>query len=210
MGCKQGEKPFSCRDGEKPVHEVQVTSFALSIHEATRAEYAEFVTATGHTARGCRVRGREWVSRLFRRDRWEWNLQTQEQASWRAPGFDQSDDHPAVCVSWEDASAYVEWLSAETGAVYRLPTEAEWEYAARAGTERYPFREDELCLWGNIFDRTAVGPRSDSDSDYRAAPCRDGAVWTASAGSFAANAFGLHDMRGNVEEWVQEVAPHDE
>ncbi|MDE0004562.1 MAG: SUMF1/EgtB/PvdO family nonheme iron enzyme [Rhodospirillaceae bacterium] len=202
MGCKEGETVFDCysMDAAKPVHEVQVASFALSIHEVTRAEYAAFVSATSHEPGGCGVRSREWETRRFRRDRWVWNSRFQDQASWRAPGFDQGNDHPVVCVSWEDASAYVEWLSAETGAVYRLPSEAEWEYAARAGTATNRFVEDRLCDHGNIYDRTAEEPRS--SYNYRDAPCTDGFVWTAPVGSFPANAFGLRDMRGNVEEWV--------
>ena len=96
---------------------------------------------------------------------------------------------PVINVSWDDAKEYVTWLSSQTGQQYRLLTEAEWEYAARAGsTTKYG--------WGNDIGRN----RANCDSDL----CGDGFEYTAPAGSFAANAFGLHDMHGNVWEWVED------
>ena len=94
---------------------------------------------------------------------------------------------PVINVSWDDAREYAEWLSSQTGAEYRLPSEAEWEYAARAGTTtRYS--------WGN-----GIGVnRANCDGDY----CGDQWEYTAPVGSFRANALGLHDMHGNVLEWV--------
>ena len=209
MGCGK-EEHDSCENNDDtvPIHEVRVASFALSSYEITRAEYAAFALATGHTPRGCRVISREWKTRRFRRDFWVWTGQSQNQSSWRAPGFEQGDDHPAVCVSWEDAAAYARWLSAETGVRYRLPTEAEWEYAARSGKRTGFGREwnsDQvklLCVDGNVYDRTAVEPRA--NWDLRNSDCSDGAVWTAQVGSFRANAFGLYDMLGNASEWVED------
>ena len=102
-------------------------------------------------------------------------------------------------MSWHDAKEYVVWLSSQTGQPYRLLSEAEWEYAARAGSEtKYHFgnNESQLCLFGNFADRTA-GSES--------APCSDGiGVGTTVVGHYAANAFGLHDMHGNVWEWVED------
>jgi formylglycine-generating enzyme required for sulfatase activity len=105
-------------------------------------------------------------------------------------------NRPVINVSWDDATAYAAWLSAQTGKKYRLPTEAEWEYAARAGsTTTYP--------WGDVA--------SHDYANYGKDECCDGLVsgkdqWvnTSPVGSFAANAFGLHDMHGNVWEWVQD------
>ena len=105
-----------------------------------------------------------------------------------------------VCVSWLDATAYAEWLSKETGKNYRLPTEAEWEYAARAGTSTpYIFGEDsnELCQWGNVADQKA----KEVYENFTIADCNDGYVYTAPTGRFKANDLGLYDVHGNVWEW---------
>ena len=108
---------------------------------------------------------------------------------------------PVIEVSWDDARSYVSWLSRKTGERYRLPSEAEWEYAARAGTTTaYHFGNDEsaLCRYANHAD-------SSTDYDWRNASCSDGfGETTAPVGSFAPNAFGLHDMHGNVREWVED------
>ena len=171
--------------------EVQVSTFGLGLYEVTRAQFAEFAAATGHSTSGCIIwRAPDgWVNRSG--------------ASWRDPGFGQSDSHPVVCVNWEDASAYVQWLSGKTGEQYRLPTEAEWEYAARAGTTTtWPWgeRQDDLCAHGNSFDITG----DEVFGNWRRVDCRDGAVWTAPVGSFAPNVFGLYDMLGNVWEWTSD------
>ena len=108
---------------------------------------------------------------------------------------------PVIHISWEDAVAYAEWLSAQTGKRYRLPTEAEWEYAARAGSvTKYHFGNDasQLCRYGNHADTS-------TDYDWRNTACSDGVgKRTATVGSYQPNAFGLHDMHGNLWEWVQD------
>ena len=130
-----------------------------------------------------------------------WNLD--DDASWRAPGFVQGDGHPVVCVSWTDAQAYVRWLSEETGKGYRLPSEAEWEYAARGGktTSRYWGNGSSAqCAHANGADASAKRVHS----GWPVASCDDGVVHTASAGSYDANAFGLFDVLGNVWEWTED------
>jgi formylglycine-generating enzyme required for sulfatase activity len=152
--------------------------FALGRFEVTRGEVSAFLRDTGRS-----VGDRCHVGQPERR-------QVQEQAgrSFYAPGFLQGDRHPAVCVSFEDATAFAGWLSRRTGKTYRLPTEAEWEYAARAGTTmRYAFGD-------TISTRLAHF---------------SGSVWgsaggTAPVATYPANAFGLYDMHGNVWEWVQD------
>ena len=108
---------------------------------------------------------------------------------------------PVINVSWEDAVAYTEWLSAQTGERYRLPSEAEWEYAARAGsTTEYHFGNDEsqLCRYANHADTS-------TDYNWRNTDCSDGVgKRTATVGSYQPNGFGLHDMHGNLWEWVQD------
>ena len=177
MGSEDGDKD------ERPVHRVSVERFAIGKYEVTKRQFAQFVTATGFktqaetdSKKGCWTwTGSEWESRAG--------------TSWRNPNIKQDDDHPVVCVSWNDAQAYVKWLKEKTGKKYRLPSEAEWEYAARAGsTTRYP--------WGD-------------EIGHNKANCREcGSQWdgkgTAPVGSFTANAFGLFDTVGNVWEWVED------
>ena len=111
-------------------------------------------------------------------------------------------NRPVINVSWDDAKAYVRWLARKTGQEYRLPGEAEWEYAARAGTAtaRYWGEDaDRACDYGNVHDRTS---KSENKFDWAHHDCRDGYAKTAPVGSFRANDFGLHDVLGNVWEWV--------
>ena len=104
-----------------------------------------------------------------------------------------------MCVSWNDAEAFVEWLGAQTGQAFRLPTEAEWEYAARAGsTTKYHFgnSESQLCRYGNHAD-------SSTDFDWRNKSCSDGVgKRTAAVGRYQPNSYGLYDVHGNVWEWL--------
>ncbi len=111
-------------------------------------------------------------------------------------------DQPVVRVSWQDAVAYADWLSGKTGLRFRLPTEAEWEYAARAGKTGSRYWGDDpnqACRYANIYDETARRARPFNWAHY---PCEDGQVMVAPVGKYAANAFGLHDMLGNVAEWT--------
>lgn len=113
------------------------------------------------------------------------------------------DDQPVVNVSWDDARAYVQWLAGKTGQAYRLPSEAEWEYANRAGTtSKWIWGNDEngSCQDANIADQTAKARKS----DWTTSNCTDGHFVTAPVGSFRANGFGLYDMTGNVWEWVED------
>ena len=183
-------------DDEGPLRRVAVEPFALGRSEVTRSEYAAFVTATGRgSGDGCRVfTGGEWSDNAA--------------ASWREPGFAQGGDHPVVCVNWRDAQAYAAWLRDETGKSYRLPSEAEWEYAARGGTTTARYwgaGSDDQCGYANGADATAKS----RFNGWTVAGCDDGAIWTASAGSYGANDFRLFDMLGNVLEWVEDCWHED-
>jgi formylglycine-generating enzyme required for sulfatase activity len=183
-------------DNEGPQRRVRVKPFALGKFELTVEQFAAFVAETQYdTGSRCDV----WQDGSF-----------DERAgfSWRKPNFTQTGTHPAACLSWDDAKAYLAWLSAKTGKTYRLPTEAEWEYAARAGaTTRFHFGDDDkdYCRYGNGVDATALADvPAAKEKGWDALPCRDGHAWTAPVGSFAPNAFGLHDTHGNVFEWVED------
>ncbi|MCR9255836.1 MAG: SUMF1/EgtB/PvdO family nonheme iron enzyme [Alphaproteobacteria bacterium] len=154
----------------------------IGAHEVTVAEFSAFVEATGRApGKGCYKPA-------------PGGLVLDPALSWRDPGFAQSPHHPVVCVSWEDAVAYADWLSAETGETYRLPSEAEWEYAARGGAESaYPWGDDA----GRVCDHA-----NGRGAEAGAGRCDDGFATTAPVGQFRANGYGLYDMAGNVWEWT--------
>ncbi len=186
------------RDDDEGLHLVQLDAFAIGKYEVTRAEFQRFVEATGYQTGAEKNSGELEGCYADDGDGFRYLAG----ASWRAPQFAQSDAHPAVCINWYDATAYVEWLSRETGRDYRLPTEAEWEYAARAGVStRYSFGDnsDEFCAFGNAADRDTERVYE----DYKIVQCRDGYIYTAPVGTFAPNASGaLYDFHGNVWEWT--------
>ena len=179
-------------DTSSPVRDVEVATFALGRTEVKRSEYSAFVNATGRpTYFDCA--GAQPSHEVI-------DYGPDVERSWRAPGYEQDEDHPVTCVSWADASAYVAWLSGITGRKYRLPSEAEWEYAARAGTEaRHYWGDVWRCGYGNFVDLSWHG---DIATESLPDDCDDGARFTASVGRFRPNAFGLHDMLGNLWEWT--------
>jgi len=172
--------------------------FALGRFEVTRGQYARFIAGSGYEPRlGCR----NWDPALSR-------FTEDARRSWQdaATPVEASDQQPVTCVSFTDAQAYVQWLSRETGERYRLPSESEWEYAARAGsTTLRPWGDSAQagCDHANVYDLVAA-------ASYRLgwpdSGCRDGYGDLAPVGQFDANAFGLHDVIGNVREWVQDCA----
>ncbi|TVM15341.1 formylglycine-generating enzyme family protein [Oceanidesulfovibrio indonesiensis] len=121
-----------------------------------------------------------------------------------------NDNQPAVFVSWKDAAKYADWLSAEGASSFRLPTETEWEYAARANTQAARFwgdSPDNACAYANVHD--ASSKKAFSDMTWEAHACNDGAAVTAPVGSYEANGFGLYDMLGNVWEWTADTYGDD-
>jgi formylglycine-generating enzyme required for sulfatase activity len=196
MGSSAAERqrldvPPRIAEHEQPQHVVTIVKpFALGKFEVTRGEFRTFVRATNfNTPRGCltRVDGRPTAN---------------PELSWETPGFPQTDRDPIVCVNIGEIDAYIEWLRRQTGKPYRLPSEAEWEYAARAGTQTAYYwgdSPDQVCEYENIGDETARGKLN---VDFVPMPCRDGFVQTAPVGSFKPNPFGLYDMLGNVFEFT--------
>lgn len=185
MGSPAGEPGRS--DEEGPLRQVHVQQFAAGKFDVTRGQWSRFVAAKKiGTGDGCAWSGLPGAP----------IDELNPAASWSHLGFAQDDGHPAVCVSWDDAQDYARWLTERTGHRYRLLTEAEWEYAARAGsTTAFP--------WGPIA--------SHEQANYGADECcsplvsgRDQWLNTSPVGSFPANAFGLHDMNGNAMQWVQD------
>jgi formylglycine-generating enzyme required for sulfatase activity len=192
--------PDADRDAEgdeKPQHRVRITRpFYLGIHEVTRGQFRRFVEETGYQTEGEKDGKGGWHWNEVTR-KWEQNANW----SWRRAVFEQSDDHPVIHVSWRDAVAFADWLSRKEEKTYRLPTEAEWEYACRAGTTTRYYSGDDpetLASAGNVADATA---RSMFASFSYAIAARDGFVDTAPVGRFRPNGFGLFDMHGNVWEW---------
>ena len=174
------------RDGnEGPQVMVRVAPFAVARTEVTRGQFRRFVEDSGHrVAPGC------WT---LEDDR----IAVRPARHWDDTGLPQDDDHPVVCVAHADAEAYAAWLSARTGERYRLPSEAEWEYAARAGNaSAAPWSDVEAgsCTGANLAHGEVLG--------REAWPCEDPWRATAPVGRFPANAFGLHDLLGNASEWV--------
>ena len=183
----------SFRYRSQPPRSVRVQRFSAAKFELTRGQYRAFSEATGRGSNGCFV----WNGAEFEIDKIK---------HWRNTGYAQSDTHPVACVSWEDASAYVNWLSQKTAKRYRLLSEAEWEYAARAGTVSTRFWGDDgdrACDYGNGADRAAAR-QAPAARLWESANCDDRHAYTAPVGSYRANAFGLHDMLGNVGEWTQD------
>ena len=193
-------------DNEGPRHSVEVSSFALGRYEVKREEYATFAAATGRDVRGgCWILGVEDNESGGRSTRWSLDAG----ASWREPGVAQGASHPVTCVSWQDAKEYVAWLRRETGFPYRLASEAEWEYAARAGTTARWYWGNESgvrCDYANGQDATYKRYLGERFGGNWNAPddCTDDAGGTASVGGYGANDFRLFDMLGNVWEWTED------
>lgn len=187
--------PLNLRHLAQPMHAVTIVQpFDLAAFLVTREEFAAFVRATGYAIPlGCWTFVNGKTSTYGSR------------SDWRNPGFPQTDRDPVVCVNASDAEAYAAWLSRRTGGHYRLPTEAEWEYAARAGTTTARYWGDDRDgeqRNSNIADESLRRRLYDSRDPEGYVPWDDGFPFTSPVGSFAPNAFGLYDMLGNVCEWT--------
>ena len=196
---------------EHPRHRVHVKPFYMSKFEVTVAQFRRFVDETGYITDaevGTPVpekRDMKGGSRGAYTVDGSGNWILDPSITWRNPGLPQSPAHPVVVVSWNDAQAYVRWLSEETVEDYRLASESEWEYAARADTTESRYWGDDsarACVYANVGDK--LGKRVHPGWHWTIHDCDDGAAETSPVGRYEANRFGLHDMLGNVWEWMQD------
>ena len=178
---------------EKPPRSVRVASFAIAQKEVIRAEFRRFVEQKNYSTDA------EKSGSCYALDGSVWKYV--DGRNWRSAGFEQGPDHPVTCVSWNDAQAYVAWLSRQTSQTYRLPTEAEWEYAARGGSSRERYWGNDAadaCEYANVADET-----SKREINWKTIhPCEDNFVYTMPVGRKRSNGFGLYDVLGNVWEWT--------
>jgi len=202
-GCFQMGSPETeqGRSADEALHRVCVKGFKLTRNEITVEEFSRFITTTNfitdaeHDAEeaGC------WSYQKGTKKAWDW----QPWATWKKPVQESAliKKEPVTCVSLNDVMAYIEWLNRETGQQYRLPTEAEWEYAARAGTATARYwgnNPDITCSYANVADNTMSGSAKWPETHN----CADGYFFAATVSALRANKFDLHDMLGNVWEWT--------
>ncbi len=192
---------------EHPRHNVRLTKpYRLGATEVTVGQFRRFVTATGY----------QTDAERDGKGGWGWGRSEQAgnfvgrkpEYTWKNPDFAQTDAHPVVNVSWNDAEAFVKWLSGQEGDKYRLPTEAEWEYACRAGTTSLWWHGNDaegLALSGNVADRDAWERWGKNYAEYYYIMGRDGDALTGTVGRTSrTNPFGLSDLHGNVSEWCED------
>ncbi|CAI8154027.1 MAG: Serine/threonine-protein kinase C [Pseudidiomarina mangrovi] len=200
IGCDAGS---SCDSKELPTKQISIKAFQIGKYEVTRAQFAAFVRATNYVTRAERETGSAtcYAGVAGRDPFWAYT----NDITWRNAslmGSGQGDNHPVVCVSQLDALEFIDWLNKETGMKFRLPSEAEWEYVARAGSRNtygVTNNQESLCMYGNVNDSTALPDGTFWNSKLS---CTDGYAFTAPVGSYIANAFGVHDIIGNVKEFT--------
>ena len=182
-------------DGLSQRHTVALeNAIGIGKYEVTKAQFARFLSESGYAAgSGCFV----WNGSKYEQD---------PSKDWRNPGFMQGEKEPVVCVNWVDAKAYTGWLTKISGKSYRLPTETEWEYAARAGNRNsrpWGDKANAACRYANVADLSARRGVPGTAS-WKFHDCDDKRAYTAPVGSYRPNAFGLYDMLGNVWEWTED------
>lgn len=202
MGSPDDEAGRAADGHEGPTRQVSIARrFALGRTEVTVGDFGAFVAATAYVTSAERDPAGASCLGWLAVDQ---KLGQRAGMHWRNPGYAQGERHPVVCVSWNDAQAYARWLGARAGKTYRLASEAEWEYAARAGgLGSRPWGDDPAlaCRYGNVADRVS-GPDGFAWSERH--ECDDGQFYAAAVGGYQPDAFGLYDMLGNVWEWVQD------
>ncbi|MDF1744678.1 MAG: SUMF1/EgtB/PvdO family nonheme iron enzyme [Gimesia sp.] len=201
---KQFNTKSSSFINEHPLHEVQISKpFYMGMHEVTIDDFKQFVKMTDYKTESER-NGRGGAG---------WDDTTQKFSigiptfNWVKTGWLKNDFHPVVNVSWNDAVNFCKWLSIRTKSKYRLPTEAEWEYVCRAGSNSLFFHGDDaeaLVQYGNIWDRSASLQFQRNYAHLKGVSAQDGFAFTSPVGNYAANAWSVYDMHGNVMEWCSD------
>ena len=188
IGCAKGWDDTSggCRSTEFPSHTVMINTFEISQHEVTVGQFQKFIDSTGYVTaaekqnRGCVHQDKSITSHPFVMNK---------AYTWKNPGYEQNHAFPVTCISWDDAQHYIQWLSEETKTSFRLPTEAEWEHAARGA-------QSTAYFWGSIA--------SHDQANYAGTGGKDKWPNAAPVGQFPANKYSVQDMSGNLWEWVQD------
>ena len=198
-------------EGELPRHKVRITkSFLIGQYEVTLKQFSEFCHAADYKVEIERDNKPIWGY-----DKDQRFVFSNKFRPWAPLAWNPEAQHPVTIVSWNDAISFCDWLSKKEGLLYRLPTEAEWEYACRAGsTTRFHFGDDPnlLIRYANAADSVRRAALTDNsltwmDKNMRPfvfLPGSDGYAWTSPVGKFQPNAFGLYDMHGNVSEWCSD------
>ncbi|MCV2367952.1 formylglycine-generating enzyme family protein [Roseateles oligotrophus] len=184
-----------------PAHQVTVKAFRIGKYEVTAHEFRRFAESSGYQApKVCnQMASKEWFDEL--------------PGNWAGNKHTSGEFEPVTCLGWSGAQAYVAWLAQQTGKKYRLPTEAEWEYAARAGSNTPYYWGDDIgrtqsCAYANVADQSAEAAIKrdydglESKNHIGVVPCDDGAGYASVVGMYKPNAFGLYDMIGNINEYT--------
>ncbi|MDF1577405.1 MAG: formylglycine-generating enzyme family protein [Desulfurivibrionaceae bacterium] len=197
-GCFSMGGPIRVKGGDDkmPIHEICLDEFFMADREISVEQFGKFIEFSGYTTEaerrgGCVVaEGNDWIR--------------SSSASWKNPGMRQSPNEPAVCISWNDAREFADWLNTtQHGGVYRLPTEAEWEYAAGgydSGMPPWSADERAICSYANVADQSAKR----TWAELAPVSCNDTFSTTAPTGSFPKNDWGIHDIYGNAWEWCED------
>jgi formylglycine-generating enzyme required for sulfatase activity len=185
-------------DNSLAAHEVCLGAFSISKFEITREQFQRFVESSNYVTDAEKNGGCYTIS--------VGKEVLNPAATWKNPDFYQSKKDPVVCVSWNDAQAFTAWLSRSSGKKYRLPTEAEWEFAARSGGKQEKYagtnNDADLYRFANFCDKKCIYEWND--------PSQNDGYWsTAPVGKYLPNGFGLYDMSGNVAEWMQDYFAAD-
>jgi len=203
MGSPETEKGRTRDEG--PPHQACTAGFWLGQYEVTVGQYRIFTEATDYDNNPDTLAVRHsgcWTPSDNAPFQWTW----MPAWDWKMPGFRPADDYPVSCVSFYDVSRYLTWMNHLGEQQYRLPTELEWEYAARGGTQTARYwgdTPDQACLYANVADHPPDKPARWSLRH----PCRDGHDHAAPVGQFQPNPLGLYDILGNVWEWTCSEGP---